>query len=76
MSALPPIERALKNVSSRYELVHAAAKRAAQLLERDEDIFVRGRQKNELVKKTCQAIVDIAENKVACLKIKPENNGE
>ncbi|MEN3034382.1 MAG: DNA-directed RNA polymerase subunit omega [Aquificaceae bacterium] len=76
MSELPPIEKALKNVSSRYELVHAAAKRTAKLLERDEDIFIKDRQKNELLKKTFQAIVDIADSRVVPLRVKPENNGE
>ncbi len=76
MSRRPAIEEALKKVSSRYELVHAAAKRVSQLLERGEDIFVRDRSRGELIKKTFQAIEDIAQGKVQVVKLKkgPEND--
>ena len=62
MSRRPDIERALEKVSSRYELVHAAVKRTLQLLEEGEDFFVRGDR--ELIKKTFQAIEDIAKGRV------------
>jgi DNA-directed RNA polymerase subunit omega (EC 2.7.7.6) len=45
MSRRPNIEGALKQVSSRYELVHAAAKRVEQLLKEEDDIFVRDKVK-------------------------------
>jgi RNA polymerase Rpb6. len=44
MSRRPNIEGALKQVSSRYELVHAAAKRVEQLLKR-ETIYLSGQVK-------------------------------
>lgn len=68
MSRRPNIEKALKLVSSRYELVHAAAKRALQLMQEGEDIFIRDKTKGELVKKTFQAIEDIANSKVRVIK--------
>ncbi|MFN3599019.1 MAG: DNA-directed RNA polymerase subunit omega [Aquificaceae bacterium] len=64
MSRRPSIEKALKKVSSRYELVHAAAKRVEQLLERSNDIFLLDKNRKELIKKTFQAIEDIAQEKV------------
>ncbi len=64
MSRRPNIEKALKTVSSRYELVHAAAKRVEQLLERSDDIFLLDRDRKELIKKTFQAIEDISQGKV------------
>ncbi|MEJ5339201.1 MAG: DNA-directed RNA polymerase subunit omega [Aquificaceae bacterium] len=70
MSKRPSIEEALKRVSSRYELVHAAARRVSQLLERGEDIFVRDRTRGELIKKTFQAIEDIAQGKVQVVRLK------
>lgn len=76
MSRRPNVEEALKKVSSRYELVHAAAKRVSQLLERGEDIFIRDRAKGELIKKTFQSIEDIAQGKVRVVRLKrgPEND--
>ena len=66
MSKRPDIENALKQVGSRYELVHAAVKRTRQLLEEGEDFFIRGER--ELIKKTFQAIEDIASGKVKVVK--------
>ncbi len=66
MSKRPDIENALKHVGSRYELVHAAVKRTRQLLEEGEDFFIRGER--ELIKKTFQAIEDIASGKVKVVK--------
>ncbi|ADO45388.1 MAG: DNA-directed RNA polymerase subunit omega [Hydrogenobacter thermophilus] len=68
MSKRPNIETALKLVSSRYELVHAAAKRVEQLMQQGEDIFLRDKVKGELVKKTFQAIEDIANGKVRIIR--------
>ena len=48
MSKRPDIQNAMKQVSSRYELVHAAIKRTLQLLEEGDDFFVRGER--ELIK--------------------------
>lgn len=72
MSRRPNIEEALKKVSSRYELVHAAAKRVKQLLERGDDIFVRDKARGELIKKTFQAVEDIAQGRVQVIKLKKE----
>lgn len=72
MARRPNIEEALKHVSSRYELVHAAAKRVSQLLEQGEDIFIRSKQTGELIKKTFQAIEDIASGKVRVVKLSKE----
>ena len=66
MSRRPDIENALKQVSSRYELVHAAVRRTMQLLGGGDDFFIRGER--ELIKKTFQAIEDIADNKVKVIK--------
>jgi len=62
MSKRPDIEGALKHVSSRYELVHAAVKRTLQLLQEGEDFFIRGER--ELIKKTFQSIEDIAQGRI------------
>lgn len=70
MSRRPSIEEALKKVSSRYELVHACAKRASQLLERGEDIFIRDKTRGELIKKTFQAIEDIAQGKAKIIRLR------
>ncbi len=66
MSKRPDIENAMKQVSSRYELVHAAVKRTLQLLEDGDDFFIRGER--ELIKKTFQSIEDIAKGKVKVVK--------
>ena len=50
--------------------MHAAAKRARQLLERGEDIFIRDKTRGELIKKTFQAIEDIAQGKVRVVKLR------
>ena len=68
MSRRPNIEKALSKARSRYELVHAAVKRTVQLLEEGDDFFIRGER--ELIKKTFQAIEDIAEGKVKITKRK------
>ncbi|MFN7064669.1 MAG: DNA-directed RNA polymerase subunit omega [Aquificaceae bacterium] len=70
MSRRPNIEEALKRVSSRYELVHATAKRVEQLLEQSDDIFIRDKTKKDLIKKTFQAIEDIAQGKVQVIRIR------
>ena len=70
MSKRPNIEKALGQVSSRYELVHAAAKRVEQLLQEGDDIFIR--EKNELIKKTFYALEELAQGKVKVKKIKVE----
>ncbi|AHE95500.1 DNA-directed RNA polymerase subunit omega [Thermocrinis ruber] len=72
MSRRPNIEGALKHVSSRYELVHAAAKRVEQLLKEGDDIFVRDKVKKELIKKTFYAIEELAEGKVQVKKVNLE----
>jgi len=66
MSRRPDIENALQQVSSRYELVHAAVRRTLQLLQEGDDFFIRGER--ELIKKTFQAIEDIADKKVKVVK--------
>ncbi len=68
MSRRPNIEKALEKVDSRYQLVHAAVKRALQLLQEGDDFFIRGER--ELIKKTFQAIEDIAEGRVKVVKKK------
>ncbi len=67
MAKRPDIERAMKKVSSKYELVHAAVKRTLQLLEEGDDFFVRSER--ELIKKTFQAIEDIASDRVKVEKV-------
>ncbi len=76
MSRRPSIEEALKKVSSRYELVHASAKRVSQLLERGDDIFVRDKKRGELIKKTFQAIEDIAQGKVQVVKLRRSSEND
>ena len=66
MARRPDIEKALMKVSSRYELVHAAVKRTLQLLEEGDDFFIRGER--ELIKKTFQAIEDIAADRVKVVR--------
>ncbi len=66
MSRRPDIENALKRVRSRYELVHAAVKRTLQLLQEGDDFFVRSDR--ELIKKTFQAIEDIAKGRVKIIR--------
>ncbi len=66
MSRRPDIEKAMEQVSSRYELVHAAVRRTLQLLEEGDDFFIRGER--ELIKKTFQAIEDIASGKVKVVR--------
>ncbi len=66
MSRRPNIEKAMEQVSSRYELVHAAVRRTLQLLEEGDDFFIRGER--ELIKKTFQAIEDIASGKVKVVR--------
>lgn len=66
MSRRPDIEGALRQVSSRYELVHAAVKRVRQLLQEGEEFFVKGER--ELIKKTFQAIEDIAKGRVKVVR--------
>ncbi|RLJ69990.1 DNA-directed RNA polymerase subunit omega [Hydrogenivirga caldilitoris] len=66
MSRRPDIEGALKKVSSRYELVHAAVKRTLQLLQEGDDFFIRGER--ELIKKTFQSIEDIAKGKAKIVR--------
>jgi DNA-directed RNA polymerase subunit omega len=70
MARRPDIEKALTRTTSRYELVHAAVKRTLQLLQEGDDFFIRGER--ELIKKTFQAIEDIAQGKV---KIVREESG-
>ncbi|MFN3813099.1 MAG: DNA-directed RNA polymerase subunit omega [Aquificaceae bacterium] len=69
MGKRPDVERALKTISSRYELVHAAAKRVEELLQRGEDIFMKDKVTGELTKKTFQAIQDIASGRVKVIRI-------
>ncbi len=66
MARRPNIEGALSKTSSRYELVHAAVKRTLQLLQEGDDFFIRGER--ELIKKTFQAIEDIAGNRVKIIR--------
>jgi len=66
MSRRPNIEDALKQVGSRYELVHAAVKRTLQLLQEGEDFFIRGER--ELIKKTFQSIEDIAQGRAEVVR--------
>jgi len=68
MSRRPDIEGALRQVSSRYELVHAAVKRVRQLLQEGEEFFVKGER--QLIKKTFQAIEDIAKGRVKVVREK------
>ena len=69
-SGRPPIEEALKKVSTKYELVHAAAQRVKQLLKEQEEFIIREGRKGELKKLTFKAIEDIAEGKVKVISLK------
>jgi len=69
-SGRPPIEEALKKVSTKYELVHAAAKRVKQLLKEYDEFIIREGKKGELKKLTFKAIEDIAEGKVRVISLK------
>ena len=69
-SGRPPIEEALKKVSTKYELVHAAAKRVKQLLKEYDEFIIREGRKGELKKLTFKAIEDIAEGKVRVISLK------
>ncbi len=67
MARRPDIEKAMEKVGSKYELVHAAVKRTLQLLEEGDDFFIRGER--ELIKKTFQAIEDIASDRVKVRRV-------
>ena len=69
-SGRPPVEEALKKVSTKYELVHAAAQRVKQLLKEHDEFIVREGRKGELKKLTFKAIEDIAEGKVKVISLK------
>ncbi|NPB05616.1 MAG: DNA-directed RNA polymerase subunit omega [Aquificae bacterium] len=69
-SGRPPIEEALKRVSTKYELVHAAAKRVKQLLKEYEEFIIREGRKGEVKKLTFKAIEDIAEGRVRVISLK------
>ena len=69
-SGRPPIEEALEKVSTKYELVHAAAKRVKQLLKEYDEFIIREGRKGELKKLTFKAIEDIAEGKVRVISLK------
>ncbi len=69
-SGRPPIEEALKKVSTKYELVHAAAQRVKQLLKEHEEFIIREGKKGEVKKLTFKAIEDIAEGRVKVLSLK------
>jgi len=69
-SGRPPIEEALKKVSTKYELVHAAAQRVKQLLKEYDEFIIREGRKGEIKKLTFKAIEDIAEGKVKVISLK------
>jgi DNA-directed RNA polymerase subunit omega len=69
-SGRPPIGEALKKVSTKYELVHAAAKRVKQLLREYDEFIIREGKKGELKKLTFKAIEDIAEGRVKVISLK------
>ena len=69
-SGRPSIEKALEKVSTKYELVHAAAKRVKQLLKEYDEFIIREGRKGELKKLTFKAIEDIAEGKVRVISFK------
>ncbi len=69
-SGRPPIEEALKKVSTKYELVHAAAQRVKQLLKEYDEFIIQEGRKGELKKLTFKAIEDIAEGKVKVISLK------
>ncbi len=68
-SGRPPIEEALKKVSTKYELVHAAAQRVKQLLKEHNEFIIREGRKGELKKLTFKAIEDIAEGRVRVISL-------
>ncbi len=70
MSLRPNIYEALKKVSNKYELVHAAVKYTEKLMQDDDSSFIRGRR--ELIKKTFYAINRLADNDVE-IRIIEEN---
>ena len=74
MSERPQIEKALKNVTNKYELVHAALLRTKQLIEKGDDFFIK--TKRGLIKKTFQAINDIADKKVSIKRIDQNEQNE
>ena len=74
MSERPNIEQALKKVRSRYELVLAATKRVLDLMKETDDIFIRDKEKGQLVKKTFQAIQDIASGRVRVIRKESKND--
>ncbi len=65
----PPIGAALTKVSTKYELVHAAAQRVKQLLKEKEEFIIREGKKGELKKLTFKAIEDIAEGRVKVISL-------
>jgi len=69
-SGRPPIEEALKKVSTKYELVHAATQRVKQLLKEHDEFIIREGRKAELKKLTFKAIEGIAEGKVKVISLK------
>ena len=69
-SGRPPIEKALEKVSTKYELVHAAAKRVKQLLKEYDKFIIREGRKGEIKKLTFKAIEDIAEGRVRVISFK------
>jgi DNA-directed RNA polymerase subunit omega len=69
-SGRPPIEEALKKVSTKYELVHAAAQRVKQLLKEREEFIIREGRKGEIKKLTFKAIEDIATGRVRVISLK------
>ncbi len=69
-SGRPPIEKALEKVSTKYELVRAAAKRVKQLLKEYDEFIIREGRKGEIKKLTFKAIEDIAEGKVRVISLK------
>ncbi len=69
-SGRPPIEKALEKVSTKYELVHAAAQRVKQLLNEGKDFLQYDVRTGQIKKLTFKAIEDIAEGKVRVLSLK------
>jgi DNA-directed RNA polymerase subunit omega len=69
-SGRPPIEKALKKVSTKYELVHAAAQRVKQLLKEGKDFLQYDIRTGQIKKLTFKAIEDIAEGKVKVISLK------
>jgi len=69
-SGRPPIEKALEKVSTKYELVHAAAQRVKQLLNEGKDFLQYDIKTGQIKKLTFKAIEDIAEGKVKVISLK------